>query len=152
MIRDFVYNPKASQIVEILQQFGFELSNEEFPFALLRFEILTPDSFMWRLLIDENIYYIYAEDYVSGLDYIKNVFDSYLEDHKWEFVIPSKAITFESASPVVGADIYQEPNDKAEMMKYAADSGHDFVFVIKSSENAGDAQFSDHASRGFNLN
>lgn len=149
MIRDFEYSPKTSQIVDILQRFGLDLANENFPFALLRFEVITPDSFMWRLLINNDIYYLYAEDYVSGLDHIKSVFKSYLESDKWDFVTPDKTIAFGSASPVKSAAVYQEPEDTEEMMKYTVDSGHDFVFLIKSQEDADGAQFSDHAPRGF---
>ena len=152
MIRDFEYNPTTSQIIDVLQCFGFDLADRQFPLALLRFEVITPDSFMWRLLIGNDIYYLYAEDYVSGLDYIKNVFKAYLESDKWDLMTPRKTITFESASPVIGAITYQEPEDSEEMMKYAVDSGHDFVFLIKSHEDSSEAQFSDHAPRGFSSN
>ncbi|MEI7522660.1 MAG: hypothetical protein WCJ86_04305 [Candidatus Saccharibacteria bacterium] len=152
MIRDFKYNPKTTQIVEILQRFGFDVVNEKIPFALLRFEVLTPVSFMWRLLVDGAVYYLYAEDYVPGLDHIKSVFESYTESDKWELVSPSKTILFESASPVKRASVYQKPKDAVNMMKYAVDSGYDFVFLIKSQEDADDSQFSDHAPRGFSSN
>jgi len=149
MLRDFEYHPKTSQIVDILQRFGFDLATEKFPFALLGFEVITPDSFMWRLLVNDSIYYIYAEDYVPGLSHIKNIFNSYLESDKWEFINPNKTIAFESASPVKGATVYQEPEESEEMMKYVVDSGHDFAFLVKSHEDANNAQFSDNAPRGF---
>jgi hypothetical protein len=149
MLRDFEYNPKTSQIVDILQRFGFDLANEKFPFALLRFEVITADSFMWRLLVNDSIYYIYAEDYVPSLYHVKNIFNSYLESEKWEFVTPNNTITFESASPVKGNTVYLKPKKADEMMKYTVDSGHDFVFLVKSHEDANNAQFSDNAPRGF---
>ncbi len=67
-------------------------------------------------------------------------------------VSPSKTILFESASPVKRASVYQKPKDAVNMMKYAVDSGYDFVFLIKSQEDADDSQFSDHAPRGFSSN
>ncbi|MBC7546464.1 hypothetical protein H7171_01830 [Candidatus Saccharibacteria bacterium] len=149
MIRNFVYDPNVSYVAEVLTAFGFDAAHKQYSLALLRFEVITPDSFMWRLLVNNAIYYLYAEDYVSGLAKIKNVFNSYLETTKWELVSPVKIIKFEEASPVKSAVTYAKPNDHASMMQYAADSGHDFVFLAKSSENADDAQFSDEAPRGF---
>jgi hypothetical protein len=149
MLRNFIYNSNSSCIIDALERFGFKLSEKKFPITLLRFEVITPDSFMWRLLIAGSVYYMYAEDYVPGLDYIKNVFSSYLERNEWQFIEPIKKISFESASPVVKATVYQEPDDSEEIMRYAIDSGNDFIFLVKSFEDAGEAQFSDHAPRGF---
>jgi len=134
MIRDFQYNADVNLIIEVLQKFGFNLVHEKYPLSLLQFEVISPDSFMWRLSIGGSIYYLYAEDFVSGLDYVKHTFEDYLESRDWEFVKPLKTVKFEDASPVVGANVYNKASDADAMMEYAVDSGYDFVFLVKSSE------------------
>ena len=146
MLRDFEYHSNEINVRDTLSRFNIELSEY---IALVRFEVITPDSFMWRLLIGDSVYYLYAEDYVPGLGYVTSVFNKYLENDKWELVKPKSTIKFGDATPVQGATSYQEPDDSDEMMQYAVDSGHDFVFLARSSEDAGSAQFSDSAPRGF---
>jgi hypothetical protein len=148
MLRDFEYRPTSDQIRDTLSRFDLELPEYV---ALVRFEVITPDSFMWRFLIGNSIYYLYAEDYVPGLEHVKSVINKYLENDKWEFVKPKSTIKFEEATPVKGATTYEEPDNSEEMMKYAIDSGRDFVFLARSTEDANNAQFSDSAPRGFNL-
>lgn len=147
MLRDFEYRSNEVNIRNILGRFNIELSEY---IALLRFEVITPDSFMWRLLIGDSVYYLYAEDYVPGLGHVKAVFDKYLENDTWELMRAKSTVNFEDSPPVKGATTYKEPDDSDEMMQYAVDSGHDFVFLARSSENADNAQFSDSAPRGFN--
>lgn len=146
MLRSFAYSPDKKHILEILSRFEIELPEH---IALVRFEVITPDSFMWRMLIGSNVYYLYAEDYVPGLKHIKVIFNRYLEKDDWSFVNPKTIIEFENSTPVKGASTYKKAEDADEMMKYAIDSGHDFVFLVRSSEDADDAQFSESAPRGF---
>lgn len=148
MLRDFEYQPNASQIREILVRFNLDLPEH---IALVRFEVITPDSLMWRLLIGNNIYYLYAEDYVPSLTHVKTVFDQYIESHEWDFIEPRVTTTFTDAGPVKSATTYQEPDDSDDIMQYAVDSGYDFVFLARSNEDADNAQFSDWAPRGFTL-
>lgn len=146
MLRDFKYRSSAATILDILRRFDIELPEH---IALVRFEVITPDSFMWRLLIGNNVYYLYAEDYVPELDHVKSILNKYLENEKWELVKPKVITRFEDSTPVKDATTYKEPNDSGKMMQYAVNSGHDFVFLARSSEDANDAQFSDSAPRGF---
>jgi hypothetical protein len=141
VLRDFQYNPATSQIVEVLQRFSLDFKSEKSSLDVLRFEVISPDSFMWKLLLGNAVYYLYAEDYVSGMDYIKDVFNDYLESDKWNFVIPQQILLFESSSPVEHANVYQKPERADELMRYAVDSGHDFVFLVKTFENPHDAHF-----------
>lgn len=147
MLRDFEYSPSSGQLRDVLSRFGIKPAKASF--ALLKFEVLTPDSFMWRVFAGGCLYYLYAEDYIPDLDHVKKVFDGYLEGGKWDFVEPVETIKFETASPVTATTVYKEPEGAGEMMKYAVDSGFDFVFLAKSHEDAGFAQFSDHAPGGF---
>ncbi len=129
MLRDFEYTP-ASELVDVLGQFGLNSVGKKYNLALLKFEVITPDSFMWRLLINEGIYYLYAEDYISSLDHVKKVFNAYLESDQWEFIDPVDTFV--------------------ETIGHAVKSGYDHVFLVKSSvEDADDAQFSVDAPLGF---
>jgi hypothetical protein len=148
MLRDFEYRPDADIILEVLGRFNIDLPEY---IALVRFEVITPDSFMWRLLISQNVYYLYAEDYVPGLGHIKSIFNQYVDKDDWALVKPRRVIQFDDATPVKGATTYNEPDDSDDMMQYAVDSGHDFVFLVRSSEDTDNAQFSDSAPRGFTL-
>ncbi len=146
MLRDFLHKPSLSVVHETVNRFDVEIIDG---IDILRFEVISPDSFMWRLQIDDNIYYLYAEDYVPGLGYISSVFSRYIENNEWSFVKPRKAIDFEDATPVLSARVYEKSDDSDDMMQYTVDSGYDFVFLAKSGEDADRALFSKSAPRGF---
>ncbi|MGI9027865.1 MAG: hypothetical protein ACR2FM_03450 [Candidatus Saccharimonadales bacterium] len=146
MLRSFEYRPNFDIVLETLKRFDVELPEH---IAIVRFEVITPDSFTWRLLIGNSVYYLYAEDYVPGLGHVESIFDQYIENANWSFVKPKITLKFEDATPVQGATTYQEPDNSDEMMQYAVDSGHDLVFLARSIEDAEYAQFSDSAPRGF---
>ena len=148
MLRDFQYDPRKVLIKDILFRFEVEIGHDA-PLSLLRFELLTPDSFMWRLLISDSVYYLYAEDFVPGLQHVKDVFNAYLENDQWSFVKVTHPIPFLSSTPVKHADVYSKLETSDDMMDYAADSGYDFVFLVKSSEDANWSSFSRSAPRGF---
>ena len=135
MLRDFKYEPEMGLVLDVLSR--FEIKDPK-NLAIMEFEALSPDSFIWRLCLNDSFYYLYAEDYVPGLKHVQDFFNHYIENTKWSFVEPEKTLLFEEASPVQGAGIYQKAEDANEMMKYAVDSGHDFVFLVKSEENPDD--------------
>jgi hypothetical protein len=146
MLRNFEYRSHSVNIRELLDRFNIDLPEQ---IALVRFEVITPDSFMWRFVIGKRVYYLYAEDYVPGINHIKAIFNQYLENDKWELVMPKSKLKFEDATPAKSAKTYKKPNDSNEIMQFAIDSGHDFVFLAQSNEDADCAQFSDSAPRGF---
>ncbi len=146
MLRDFVTNPSKNYLVEVLNDFGVDQSH----LRVLRFEVISPDSFMWRLEMDSAIYYLFAEDYIPGLEYVRGVFNQYLQSSNWSFVRPATQRTFEESSPVKTATVYTPPNANDEFSIFATDSGHDLVFLCKSQEDYKDSLTSDVAPRGFN--
>jgi len=148
MLRDFVYSPNAQIALDTLKQFDFTLPKEKGGVALTSFEVITPDSFIWRIYAGD-IYYLYAEDYVPGLGYISSVFERYLKSKEWEFVPIRNPRNFEQSSPVRQADVYNGPDDAEDMMEYAGESGYDFVFLVRSNEDPSWALFSDHAPQGY---
>lgn len=129
MLRDFVYSPTVAHLASVLAEFGFHYSNDNSTIAVLRFEVITPDSFMWRLLIHDNIYYLYAEDHIPHREYVEKLFKDYLNTDAWEFIVSSA--------------------DSSGEATYGITSGYDTVFLVKSAEDATDALFSEHAPRGF---
>lgn len=150
MLRNFQYKSHQPEILNVLKRFGFDFKDEKYPVNLLRFEVITPDSFMWRISAKGAIYYIYAEDYVSSLEYIKDVFKKYLKSDEWELVKSPDMMFFKDSSPVHAAATYTEPDNSQDLMVYAIDSGNDFVFLAKSNEDDSNANFSDYAPNGFN--
>ena len=143
MIRDFVHTLDTSSIKQVLTQFKLDIPElATGGITLLEFKVLTPDSFVWRFLINGVVYYLYAEDFVEGLDYVRSELDhiSKKASHL-EFIETKTHIKFESTSPVRAAKIYKKPKDKDEMMKFAVESGYDFVFLCKSDEDSNDAYF-----------
>jgi len=148
MLRNFQYDPQASHITEVLERFNLGYGSRESHLDILRFEVLSPDSFMWKMLIGNVVCYLYAEDYVSDIDYIKDIFNDYLESDNWDFVKPKQVLVFESSSPVQRAEVYKKSDRADDLMQYAVDSGHDFVFLVKTLENPNDAHFPQRHTRG----
>ncbi len=143
MLRNFVYHPSTSQLNDILVQFGVPVYKSENPYTLLQFMRYSPDSFMWKLIINNMVYYIYAEDYVPGLEAATDKLDYRLGASTWDFVPVQHEESIELASPVANADVYVLQDDASDMMRYAVASGHDFVFLVRSNESAATAHFID---------
>jgi hypothetical protein len=144
MLRDYVYTLDASLIERTFSRFDILIPEEKHKHALIEFQVLTPDSFIWRFLIDGTVYYLYAKDYVQGLDDVRNKINLYaVKDADLEFIKAKQQKQFDDAEPVRNSTVYQEPEDYNEMKQYAVDSGFDFVFLCKSSEDASNALFND---------
>lgn len=148
MLRDFAYSPNQELITTALKQFDLEVPDK---YTLLHFELLSPDSFMWRLRIGSAIYYVYAEDFISGMDDIVNAFNKLIGDSQWELVRAKNIKKLHDTSPFKSATVYQEPENVSEMMHYAVDSGHDFVFLARSRESVEDAYFSGASPHRYTL-
>ena len=148
MLRDIVY-VYPSLLLETLERFDIEVPKDRGYIALLRFEVITPDSFMWRISIKNKIYYLYAEDYIRVLTDVQRIFSQYAEDTECQLIKAKRPLDFKSSDPVKDAYIYIPPNNVDDLMTYAVDSGHDFVFLAVTNEDSSDALFSDYAPRGF---
>lgn len=142
MLRDFPYTIDARPLRPVFDQFGIQAPVNLDDVALLKFEVISPDSFLWKILIGTNIYYLYAEDYVESLEYVKTTIQSLTsDDSSFEFIKVKKPKNFEKAGPVKAAHVYRPPDDVDEFMKYAADAGMDFAFLAKSQEDSTEAFF-----------
>jgi hypothetical protein len=132
MLRSYAYSTKQEEIAQVLEQFAIKMPKH---IAIERFEALSPDSFLWKLKLDDVVFYLYAEDYVPGLAYIKKTFAEQIPSSDWQLIKAKRAKTFEASSPVARANTYKKAADADDMMAYAVPSGYDFVFLAKSSED-----------------
>jgi len=148
-LRDFVFLHDPLLVRTAVARFEVPPILEEHDIALLRFEMITPDSFMWRLALDNGVYYLYAEDYIPSLRYVQDIFSRYTESTSWEFVPPRQRLVFSASTPVRNATVYNEPEDADSITAVAIDSGPDFVFLARTAEDCGTASFSESAPRGF---
>jgi hypothetical protein len=119
-------------IQEMFEQFGLEGTD----LSLLKYEYLTPDSFIWLLSSRNGRYCLYAEDFVPSLEHVHNAMKKYGilsdESDKFELLKVKKPGKWDESSPVTASDVYTPPKNPKEFMKYAASSGLDFVFLGKS--------------------
>ena len=126
-------------IVDALKKFAIETKE----ISLLKYESLTPDSFIWYLSIMEEgksrHYCIYAEDFIPSLEHVATTMNGNLPvwsfEDAYELVPVKKRQKWEEATPVKMADTYPSPKETAELMKYASTSGFDFVFLGNSVHN-----------------
>lgn len=142
MIRDFMIVDDTSPLGQLLGRFKLQIPQPAGSITVLEFKVLTPDSFLWRLLIGKTVYYLYAEDFIEGMDDVRHKLARLAKSSaNLEFIKVREREEFEDAEPVKAATLYKIPSSKKELMKFAASSGYDFVFLCKSSENGNDAYF-----------
>ena len=142
MLRDFIRLHDTSPLRQILARFKLELPETAGYCTLLEFRMLTPDSFLWKLLINGTIYYLYVEDFVESIATIHHKLAATLkESPALEFVEAKEPTQFKTAAPVKAAALYKRPENTTELMKYAVDSGYDFVFLCRSDEDSSNAYF-----------
>ncbi len=145
MIRDFVHSLDTSSINQTLSRFKLDLPEAATGgIALLEFRVLTPDSFVWRFLINGVVYYLYAEDFVEGIDDIRSKLNHVSKSSSnLVFIEAKEPRKFNEADPVRVATVYRRPKNESEMMKFTVESGYDFAFLCKSDEDSNDAYFND---------
>jgi hypothetical protein len=118
-------------ILNFLKQFDVKAEK----ISLLKYEALTPDSFIWIFNTDSRRYCLYAEDYVPSIDHVKKQMDEkrseWGSDDQYELLRVSHNQEWDKTSPVATATTYQQPEKPKEFMQYAATSGFDFVFLAK---------------------
>ena len=147
MLRDFITSQDNFEIDQFLSYFKFESSKnyEELGYVnyiLLGFRILTPDSFIWELLIDNEIYYLYAEDYVTSLEQIIIAVKKYdRSDIKLDFIEVLESKGLKESDQITSSDVDETPENSDELQKYAQESGYDLAFLLKTDKDASDAYF-----------
>ena len=131
MLRDYEYTENWSLLDQALEMF-IELPPRR---SLVGYEALSPDSFLWKVFDGKTVYYLYAEDYVPNLEHVKKEIQAFWPDKlDLEFIPVKHSAALEDSSPYRSAQVYEPPEKEYEFMKYAGQSGYDFVFLLKSSE------------------
>ncbi len=119
-------------IYSILKVFGVITTK----INLIKYERLSPDSFIWFFSTDDGMYCLYSEDYVPSLkqveDTIKANLPVFYPFDEYKLVEVKQKTKWKDSSPVQSATIYTEPTYSENFMKYAATSGVDFVFLARS--------------------
>lgn len=135
MLRDYAYTENWRLLDAALEQF-IDLPER---LSLVGFSALSPDSFLWKIYDGSTVYYLYAEDFVSSLDHVREqIREFWHEDIKLEFLPAKTPLSFEDASPVKSASVYAPPENQYEFERYAGESGYDFVFLLKSDKKIGE--------------
>lgn len=133
MLRDYEYTENWRLLDRALEYF-IDLPDR---LSLVGYSALSPDSFLWKIFDGENIYYLYAEDYVPSLEHVRErILDFLPKKIDLEFMPAKQPLVFEDSSPKQLAKIYKPPENEYEFSRYAAQSGFDFVFLLKSSEKS----------------
>jgi hypothetical protein len=135
MLRDFSRYPSLELIDNVLIQFDIPLPSEE-RITLIEFQILSPDSFRWRFLLNKIVYYLYAEDHIDSFKAVQDGVNSWFAaDTKVTFIKAKQHNDFADTEPFKNATTYREPKDYDKMKYFAVSSGYDFVFLCKSNED-----------------
>lgn len=78
------------------------------------YEMLTPDSFLWKIRTSEGFYYLYGEDYVSNIETVTKIIEE---------KIGKRGHFIEAQEKATISDI--------NLTKYVVESGHDKVLLYK---------------------
>lgn len=120
-IPDYSYK----QLAEALGAYGFSLDDNHY--SLQEYVEVTPDKFFYfftdRAHPDE-VLTLLVEDYITGLDYVKDCFNKELDSRlvKLHEVVHSKdSAEFEERIPVKAATTYPPPDNWNELRSYAID-------------------------------
>lgn len=129
MLRDYEHTENWRLLDRALEQF-IDLPER---LSLAGFIALSPDSFLWQIFDGDTTYYLYAEDYVPGLKHVtENIQDFYQSKIGLEFIPVKHPVAFEDSTPNRSAMTYKPPQDEYQFAKFAAQSGYDFVFLLKA--------------------
>ena len=147
MLRDFTTSADGYDINCFLS--NFKITNAKYhefgyvDFTLLGFNVIKPDSFIWKLIINYELYYLYAEDYVISLEQVINTVKDYDKTlTKLEFVKVYNPKKHEKIEPRKKGVIYSEPDKVNSIRLYTVDSGHDHAFLLRTGKSISDAYFS----------
>lgn len=134
VLRDYEYTENWRLLDAALNQF-IDLPPR---LSLVGYTALSPDSFVWKIFDGESVYYLYAEDFIENLEQVKRAIKNFWpDDISLEFIPVKEPRAFEDSSPNQASEIYKPPDDEYNFIRYAGQSGYDFVFLLRSSETLG---------------
>lgn len=120
-------------------------SNDEI--SIWNFDAITPDSFIWMIVFKNEVYYLYAEDFIESLQQVEKAIHTFTKSTtRLEFIKTKQVKEFEETSPVKSAQIYTQPENYNNVKLYASESGYDFVFLVKSDQKPDEAYYTEASS------
>lgn len=130
MLRDEASgSPALHAVLEL-----FEIGDETL-IDVKQFRMLTAESFLWQLRLSDNVYFMYATDFIQSLEQVANTLQVATDGEPGELVPVRTPIPFEEAGPVTASSVYDKPDDWDEKIAhYAGESGYDFVFLYKTEQ------------------
>lgn len=130
MLRDYFL--MATPFKEVLSRYENVLASNNDTVTILSSCILTPDSFIWKLEVNNERYYLYAEDFVDSLQHVISRIEDIAGQGAGSLVKVKQQIEFNDLEPVQAAEMYTKPDDYDTTLKlYASDSGYDSLFLYK---------------------
>lgn len=131
MLRDWTY--VSREMHDVLAQFeGVDSTDDA---QVTSYKLVSPDAFLWRIRMGRRVYYLYAEDYIQSMNYVRAQLEELTHGTSGEFVKAKQPDGFEDHEPVKNVSVYNEPDDWPEISKYSVGSGYDSVFLFKVSAN-----------------
>ncbi|HEX7484116.1 MAG TPA: hypothetical protein VF281_03115 [Candidatus Saccharimonadales bacterium] len=134
MLREFFYRTAA--IKDAVSQYdGIDISDNDNVVVIMARQ-LTPDSFIWKIEINSERYYLYAEDYVQSKAHVIEEIENIAGQNTGSLLKVRQIKDFNDLSPVKSADVYTQPeNYENDLQPYASDSGYDLVFLYKINQS-----------------
>lgn len=131
MIRDYFYKDlhfSEAQFKEILSYFGLkDISN----FKIIKSQDLTPDSFAWKIVVNNDEYVLYAEDYISSVQYTEQRIVEFIDGQNGFFVPWVRLRDSTDKLSLIDAQNIQNPPDNEWINALSVTSGYDSVFLYK---------------------
>jgi hypothetical protein len=135
MLRDYFF--MAPPFKDVLSRYEDVPAGEDDSLTIVMSRILSPDSFIWKLDINNDRYYLYAEDFIDNLQHVIDEIESIAGKGAGSLVKVKRPTEFNELEPVQAAEMYTKPEDYDTAIKqYASDSGYDLLFLYKVSREA----------------
>lgn len=125
MLRDNFY--RNYEVTDVLNQF---VGVEGISYAVIKMSrMLTPDSFIWKIEIGKERYYLYAEEYSQSLTTVRHAVEEVAGQGSGEFLKVREAKELED-TPMYKSPRTHVPIDTFESIQpYVTSSGFDLVYL-----------------------
>lgn len=125
MLRDNFY--RNDQVTDILRQFK---GVQGISYAMIKMSrMLTPDSFIWKIEIGKERYYLYAEEYSQSLTTVRHAIEEVAGMGTGEFVEVADQTKLED-TPMYRSPRTHVPTETFESIQpYVTSSGFDLVYL-----------------------
>lgn len=125
MLRDNFY--RNYEVNEVLQQFD---NIQGISYAMVKMaRMLTPDSFIWKIEIGKERYYLYAEEYSQSLTTVRHAIEEVAGAGTGDFIEVKEQKNLED-TPMYQSPRTHVPTETFESIQpYVTSSGFDLVYL-----------------------